>query len=191
MKIFSGKTILSLLILCAVFFVLLPQQVNAQASAQVSEELARLLRNARIQVLNQRTEPNDFTLPLLNGETITLSSLKGKVVVLNFWATWCPPCREEMPSMETLYKRYKDMGLEMLAVNLRENNNTVRQFIQRHGYTFPVPLDQHGRVGSVYGVEAIPTTYIIDREGKITGRIVGSIHWDTPQVFAAFDALLK
>jgi peroxiredoxin len=79
----------------------------------------------------------------------------------------------------------------MLAVNLRENNNTVRQFINRYRYTFPVPLDLDGRVGSSYGIEVIPTTFIIDREGKIIGRIVGSIYWDTPQVIAAFDALLK
>ncbi|MCL2804830.1 MAG: TlpA family protein disulfide reductase [Treponema sp.] len=159
--------------------------------AQVSPETANLLRGARIQVLPQRQLPQDFTLQNLNGENVTLSSYKGKVVLLNFWATWCPPCRDEMPSMETLYKRYKNQGLELLAVNLRENPAAVRQFIQRGGYTFPIPLDTNGRVSGNYGVEAIPTTYVIDREGMIIGRIVGAIHWDTPQVFAAFDALLK
>ena len=172
------------LIFCAVF---LPQQIEAQ----VSPEAARLLRNARITVYDQQTNARDFTLPLLNGENVSLSSYKGKVVLLNFWATWCPPCRDEMPSMETLYQRFKDEGLEMLAVNLRENSSTVQQFIQSNKYTFPVMLDSAGRIGGIYGVRAIPTTYIIDREGKIAGQLVGSIHWDTPQVIAAFDALLK
>jgi thiol-disulfide isomerase/thioredoxin len=179
--------IISVLFFCTIFFALLPQKINAQ----VSNELSRLLRSAGIQAVNQRTTPNDFTLPLLDGENVTLSSLKGKVVLLNFWATWCPPCREEMPSMEVLYQRYKDLEFEMLAVNLREDTNTIRQFMERNGFTFPVPLDQYGRVGSVYGIRSIPTTLIINKDGIIIGRIVGAIYWDTPQVFAVFDALLK
>jgi len=181
------RNVFVILILCISFLTCMPKQVSAQAS----DELANLLRNARIQVNNQRTDPIDFSLSLLDGENTTLSSYNGQVVVLNFWATWCPPCRDEMPSMETLYQRYKNQGLEMLAVNLRENKNTVQQFIQRYNYTFPIPLDLDGRVGSRYGITSIPTTYIIDKEGKIIGRIIGSIHWDTPQVFALFDALLK
>jgi len=174
------------LVFCAIFFTLLPLQANAQVSA----ETARLLRNANIQVPSQRTTPRDFTLQLLSGGNATLSSYKGKVVILNFWATWCPPCREEMPSMEVLYRRYNSQGLEILAVDLREDINTVRQFIQSNRYTFPVLLDTNGRTGNIYGVVSIPTTYIIDREGMIVGRIIGSIHWDTPQVFAAIEALL-
>ena len=170
-----------------VLFIFFPQQVNAQ----ISSETERLLRAARITVLNQSADPHDFTLSFLNGGSGTLSDYKGKVVILNFWATWCPPCRAEMPSMETLYQRYKDQGLEMLAVNLRENNAVVRQFIRNGGYTFPVLMDNDGRTGNTYGIEAIPTSFIIDRDGKIIGRLVGSIYWDTPQVFAAFEALLK
>jgi len=192
MKLLSKNIILPGFILLTVFFIVFPQQINAQDSAEsrVSVETQNLLRAARIQVINPRTEPQDFTLPLLTGGNTTLSSHKGKVVILNFWATWCPPCRTEMPSMEILYQRYKDQGLEMLTVNLRENIFPVRQFINNGGYTFPVLMDNNGRIGSLYGVEAIPTTFIIDREGKIVGRLVGSIYWDTPQVFAAFEALL-
>jgi peroxiredoxin len=189
-------------LLAVALLILFSQQVFAQGqsapeqnvqgqSAQVSPETAQLLRRARIQVLNQPRDLHDFTLPLLGGENVTLSSFKGNVIVLNFWATWCPPCRVEMPSMETLYQRYKDQGLVMLAVNLRENDGVVQQFIREHGYTFPVLVDRDGRTGSIYGIEAIPTTFIIDREGRIIGRIVGSIYWDTPQVFAAIEALLN
>jgi len=178
-----------ILIAAAAFaaFFILPQS----AEAQVSADAARLLRSARIQVLNQSTVPQDFNLQFLAGGNTALSSYKGKVVILNFWATWCPPCRSEMPSMETLYQRFKDEGLEILAVNLGESADTVRQFIQNNKYTFPVPMDTNNRVGTLYGVEAIPTSYILDREGKIIARVVGAIHWDTPQTIAAFDALLK
>ena len=185
------KNVLVIIILCAGFLTCMPKQVNAQADVNASNELTRLLRSARIQTVNQRIEPINFTLPFLEGESAALSAFKGKVVILNFWATWCPPCRDEMPSMEILYQRYKDNGLEMLAVNLRENINTVQQFIKTNNYTFPIPLDLDGRVSSQYGITSIPTTYIIDKDGKIIGRVVGSIHWDTPQVFALFDALLS
>jgi len=187
MKYFSKKIILIGLVFFTVLIFITPQQLNAQ----VLSETERLFRDARIQVVNPQTEPRNFTLPLLSGGEATLSSYKGKVVILNFWATWCPPCRTEMPSMETLYKRYKDQGLEMLAVNLREDIIQVRRFIQSGGYTFPIPMDNDGRISNIYGIRAIPTTYIINREGLIIGQVVGSIYWDTPQVFAAFDALLR
>jgi len=175
------------IILSALFLFLLPQL----SFAQVSDEAARLLKNAKIQVYNKAADPHNFSLPLLSGENVTLSSFRGKVVILNFWATWCPPCRAEMPSMEILYKRYKDQGLEILAVDIGENANTVRQFIQKNNYSFPVLLDTTKQTSAIYGVEAIPTTYIIDRNGKIIGRIIGSINWDTQQIFNAFEKLLS
>jgi len=179
-------------LLITVSLIILPQQISAQVSSDTERPAwVPLLRAARIQVFDQRMETRDFTLPLLNGEDASLSSYKGKVVILNFWATWCPPCRAEMPSMETLYQRFKNQGLEILAVDLGESPRTVRQFIQTHRYTFPVMLDTNSRIGSLYGIQSIPTSLIIDREGKIIGRVVGAIHWDTPQAIAAFEALLN
>ena len=184
---FSANFLLILILL-----ILIPQQISAQVSSDAERPAwMLLLRAARIQVLDQQIEPRDFTLPLLSGENASLSSYKGKVVILNFWATWCPPCRAEMPSMETLYQRFKNQGLEILAVDLGESARTVRQFIQDHNYTFPVMLDSNSRIGSLYGIQSIPTSFIIDREGKIIGRVVGAIHWDTPQAIAAFEALLN
>jgi peroxiredoxin len=173
--------------LCTAFFFFSPRQ----AEAQVSLEAQRALRSANINILGQRIDPRNFTLPLLSGGNAALSAYKGKVVILNFWATWCPPCRVEMPSMETLYRRFNDQGLEILAVDVGEDALTVQRFMRNYGYTFPILLDRDSRVSSIYGIEAIPTTYIIDREGKIISRIIGSIMWDTPQVITAFDALLK
>jgi len=172
---------------CTVFLVFLPHQ----AHAQLSPEAERALRDAKISVLDKRTEPNDFTLPLLGGENVSLSSYKGKVVILNFWATWCPPCRAEMPSMETLYKSFNGQGLEILAVDIGEDSPTVQKFVRSNGYTFPILLDSSKKISSIYGIKAIPTTYIIDREGKIIGRVIGSIKWDNKKVITAIEALIK
>jgi len=184
-KIIHQNVLSAIFALCAAFLIFLP----SQAEAQVSPEAARALRNANIQVLEQDTI--NFTLPLLAEGNATLSSYRGKVVILNFWATWCQPCRTEMPSMEILYQRFNAQGLEILAVDIGESASSVQQFIRRAGYTFPVILDRANRVSTVYQVEAIPTTYIIDREGKIIGKVIGSIMWDNPRVIAAIDALLR
>jgi len=173
--------------ICAALLVFLPRQIEAQ----VSSEAALALRNANIQVSGQRTDPRDFSLALLGGGNASLSSYKGKVVILNFWATWCPPCRAEMPSMETLYQQFNAQGLEILAVDIGEDALMVRQFVKSNGYNFPILLDSDSKISSIYGIEAIPTTYIIDREGKIIGSVIGSIKWDNPKVIAAFTALLK
>jgi len=183
----NRNTLPAIFTFCAVLLFFLPHQ----AQAQVSPEAVRALRDAKINVLEKRAEPRDFSLPLLGGKNVSLSSYKGKVVLLNFWATWCPPCRAEMPSMETLHQRFSAQGLEILAVDVGEDALIVQRYIKSGGYTFPILLDSNSKVSSVYGIEAIPTTYIIDREGKIIGRIVGSIAWDNPQVIAAFDVLLK
>jgi len=187
LKTISQNALSAIFALCAAFLVFLP----SQAEAQVSAEAARALRDANIQVLGQRIDPINFTLPLLAGGNITLSSYRGKVVILNFWATWCQPCRTEMPSMETLYQRFSAQGLEILAVDIGEEAASVLQYISRAGYNFPVLLDRARKVSSNYGIEAIPTTYIIDREGKIIGRVIGGIIWDNQGVIAAIDALLR
>jgi thiol-disulfide isomerase/thioredoxin len=133
----------------------------------------------------------DFVLPLLNGINLNTTDLRGKVVFLNFWATWCGPCRAEMPSMETLYRRFKEQGLEILAVNLQESPKGVSAFMDQLGLTFPAALDQRGSIGAAYGVMAIPTTYIVDRNGGIIARVTGSLNWDNPKLFSAFEALLN
>jgi len=147
--------------------------------------------DAGLRLLSQTVSSRDFSLPLVSGEPQSLSALKGKVVFLNFWATWCGPCRDEMPSMEVLYKRFKDEGLEILAVNCQENQEDVLAFMSNYGLTFPALLDEDGRVNGAYGIQAIPTTFLIDREGRIILRLVGSINWDTEKIHAAIESLLN
>ena len=177
-----------LIIFCVILFALFPCKIYAQ----ISDEAKQAFRGTRIRIFDQPIKPTDFSLPFLNSETnTTLSAHKGKVVFLNFWATWCPPCRAEMPSMEVLYQHFKDQGLEMLAINGGEDPAMVEKFINDNHYTFPVLSDRRNRISTLYGVTGIPTTFIIDRQGMIIGRLVGAIYWDDPKIIAAFDTLLK
>jgi thiol-disulfide isomerase/thioredoxin len=162
-------------------------------------EMVRAFSDAGLSLLNQKITPRDFSLPLLSSESVpeslrkvqSLGALKGKVVFLNFWATWCGPCRVEMPSMEALYLMYKDRGFEILAVNSGERNPEVMSFMTNYGLTFPTVLDSDGTVSRSYGIQAIPTTFLIDREGNMILRLVGSIDWDTPIIHAALELLLE
>lgn len=134
----------------------------------------------------------DFTLEDLSGKKVQLSSLKGKVIMVNFWATWCPPCREEMPGMEKLYQTLKaNPDFVMLAVDSQEDPATVKAFIEKNKYHFPVLLDQNGAVTAQYSVRAYPTTYIIDRQGRVIGGVVGARAWETPETLKGLQKLLQ
>jgi thiol-disulfide isomerase/thioredoxin len=135
--------------------------------------------------------PPDFTLPTLDGGFITLSGLKGKVVMINFWTTWCPPCREEMPSLERLYRHYKYEDFALLAVDIMENPETVKKFAKKYNLSFPILLDKTGDVAVKYSANAIPTTYIINKKGKTVGKAIGPRKWDGDHAKDLFQELLK
>ncbi|MDR0451694.1 MAG: TlpA family protein disulfide reductase [Treponema sp.] len=157
----------------------------------LGENVRQAFRRAGLPLAREKRPVVDFSLKLVDGKTVTLSALKGKVVFLNFWATWCPPCRAEMPSMEILYRRFRDQGLELLAVDLMENGKAVSDFLSDNKLSFPAALDSNGRVGSDYGIQAIPATFIVDRDGKIILYAAGARNWSAPAVIAAFEELLK
>lgn len=120
----------------------------------------------------------DFKLIDLSGAAVKLSDYKGKVIFLNFFATWCPPCREEMPSLQALYEKMKGKDFEMLAVSLdRAGASVVMPFIKKGGYTFKVLLDPEGRVASQYQIFSIPTTFILNKQGKIVEKVIGARDW--------------
>jgi len=125
----------------------------------------------------------DFSLEDLNGSTVSLSDYKGKRVFLNFWATWCPPCKAEMPDIEKLYQETKDSDLVILAVNVGEDKKTVQAFIRDKGYNFPVLLDDEGEVSQLYQVAGIPTSYFIDTEGYLDDGISGPISLESMKEF--------
>ncbi|WP_405101997.1 TlpA family protein disulfide reductase [Oceanobacillus sp. FSL H7-0719] len=120
----------------------------------------------------------DFELETLDGEVVKLSELKGQKVILNFWASWCPPCREEMPEMQKFYDDYKD-DIKVIAINYNEKDQKVIEFLDEFGYTFPTPLDRDGSVGNEYGVLTLPTTYFIGTDGTIQEpRHIGPMTYD-------------
>lgn len=117
----------------------------------------------------------DFTLETLDGGQVTLSDLRGQAVVVNLWASWCPPCRAEMPALQRVYEAYRDRGLVVLAVNVTYQDSLAdaTAFVRQYGLTFPVALDRRGLVANRYLLRALPSTYFVDREGVIRKVIVG------------------
>ena len=117
----------------------------------------------------------DFTLDTLEGSQMTLSDLRGKVVIVNLWASWCPPCRAEMPAIEQIYQENNAQGLEVLAINTtyQDSESTAADFAQEFGLTFPILLDRDGSVSKRYQLLALPTTYFIDRRGIIRAVVPG------------------
>ncbi|MFN8442055.1 MAG: TlpA disulfide reductase family protein [Caldilineaceae bacterium] len=139
--------------------------------------------------LAQQGEPApDFALPSISGDSVHLSDYAGQVVVINLWATWCPPCKAEMPMINAYYEAHRDAGLAVLAVNSEEDATTVRQFIQAHGYGFPVLLDLQSDVSALYQVRGLPTTVVIDRQGRVQYIQTGEI--TAKQLEAAVKPLL-
>ncbi|RMF88322.1 MAG: TlpA family protein disulfide reductase [Nitrospinota bacterium] len=131
-----------------------------------------------------------FLLPDLSGKVVALEDLQGKVVFLNFWATWCPPCRAEMPAMERLFQRMQGKDFALLAINFQESRQQVEEFMQEFQLHFPALLDSEGVAGTAYRVIGLPTTYILDRKGRIVASVVGSREWDSEEAYAFFDRLL-
>lgn len=117
----------------------------------------------------------DFTLGSMAGKEFTLLDLRGSVVVINFWASWCPPCREEMPDLREVYQEERERGLEILAVNVtyQDNLSDAEEFVAEYGLPFPILLDTRGEVANLYLMRALPTTFFVDRSGVIRKVIVG------------------
>jgi peroxiredoxin len=117
----------------------------------------------------------DFELQTTEGEMVKLSDLRGQAVLVNLWATWCPPCRAEMPVMDKIYNEYKDQGLVVLAVNMtyQDTASNIAPFIDEYGLTFPVLLDETDSVGSTYQLRSLPSSFFIDRDGVINEVVIG------------------
>jgi peroxiredoxin len=154
-----------------------------------AEEPSETLRLTRLTA----TEPAaPFSVVTPDGSTLALGDLLGKVVVLNFWATWCDPCLEEMPAMERVARTYRDRGLVVLAVAVdREGASVVAPFLKRLGLTFPVGLDSQHAVARLYRVWALPSTIIISRKGIALFSVQGARDWDSPAGHALLDRILK
>jgi peroxiredoxin len=133
----------------------------------------------------------------LMGDTISLESLRGRVVLLNVWATWCVPCVREMPALQRLHEQLKAEGLSIVAVSVDADAppfngaNDVRNFVEQHGLTFTILHDGRGAIYNVFGVSALPMTFVIDRNGRIKRKVLGPREWDTPELASEIRALLE
>ncbi len=152
--------------------------------------------------LNPSDFAPDFELQNLSGQRVKLSELRGKVVFLNFWATWCGPCEAEMPGLQSVYERLKGQGFEILAVAVDDQENKVREFVKSYGLTFPVIFDAAGEVRKLYRVSGFPESFVIDRQGKLVlfkdpddnmpvVRIIGPRDWESSDAIGRLEQLLK
>ncbi len=133
----------------------------------------------------------EFSLSDLSGRAVRLANLKGRIVFLNVWATWCEPCREEMPAMEALYEKLHGPAFEMLAVSADEQGKAVVEpFVKNFGLSFPVLLDPEAQIASRYGVTGYPETFIIDRNGRVVEHVLGPRAWNSPESREAFQRLI-
>lgn len=145
------------------------------------EKTGGMSSNQAVEGIEVGNRAPDFALRTLEGEEVRLSDFRGKKVIVNVWATWCPPCRAEMPDMQAFYEEYKNQGVEIVAVNLtksEKNSEQVARFIETYGITFTVVLDEKAEVSQRYQAQAIPTSYVIDSEGIIRNKMIGPMSKD-------------
>jgi cytochrome c biogenesis protein CcmG/thiol:disulfide interchange protein DsbE len=120
-----------------------------------------------------------FALTLFDGSVLRLEDLHGKVVFLNFWASWCLPCRAEARTLEAAWQKYRDQGVVFVGVNLQDREEAAREFIEEFGVTYPNGMDRGARIAVGYGVWGLPETFFIDRDGRITYKHIGALGWGT------------
>lgn len=133
-----------------------------------------------------------FSLATLTDDIVHLTDLHGRVVLLNFWATWCAPCRAEMPAMQALWERYRDAGFVIVAVATSSGERAqVESFVTKLGLTYPVGIDADGKTRAEYQVSGLPTSFFIARDGRLAGRIAGVRAWDSDAARAAVETLLR
>jgi cytochrome c biogenesis protein CcmG, thiol:disulfide interchange protein DsbE len=151
------------------------------------------LQSSKYEPLTVGKTAPDFELPDLSDKTMRLSDFRGKVVFLNFWATWCKPCREEMPSMEVLYKNFEREGLVVLAVSIDRvtTKKDIPPFVKSLSLTFPVLVDSWGKTDKRYKLMGVPETYIIDQQGVLREKIIGPRDWTLLDNLKVITGLLK
>jgi thiol-disulfide isomerase/thioredoxin len=161
--------------------------LSAPAGAAGDDPLAALGLTAP----RERRPAPALRLEALSGAEVALADLAGRLVLVNFWATWCEPCVKELPALDALARDLGNRGLTVLAVNVdRGRRAHVARYAERLGLTVPVPLDRDGAVRRAYQVRALPTTYLVGRDGRISGRVLGERPWDDAAHRAAFETLL-
>ena len=134
----------------------------------------------------------EFSLSDPSGKTFTLSELKGSVVFINFWATWCPPCIEEMPSIQNLYNGFKDKKeFRMVTILFKDDYGKAMAYLKQNNYAIPVLIDGNGKAAKAYGVTGVPETYIVDKQGVLRQKVIGPADWNSTEADSLISNLLK
>lgn len=176
--------LLAALLIWGIYDVVNKNNINNEAVGKINTNTEVITdNNDEIKIgLEKGNLAPDFELTTLDGRKVKLSDYRGKKVILNFWATWCPPCRAEIPDMDKFYSSYKDKDIVILGVNLtkaEQDQTSVKSFIKEYRVTYPIPLDKESLAAEMYQVSAIPTSYIIDPQGTIIQKIVGPMDFET------------
>jgi thiol-disulfide isomerase/thioredoxin len=183
--------LVTILALTAIYKYEKPEGSTITKEIRKANKTDRFFQEMGMTRVDPTTVPFDLGLQDLNGRMVKLSEFKGKIVFLNFWTTWCQACRDEVPLMGKLYDKVKNRDFAMVAVDLQEQASVVEKFVQEFKSSFTVLLDSDGKAKSLFGVGTIPTTFILDKKGRIISSAVGPREWDSKESFALFEHLVK
>jgi peroxiredoxin len=151
-----------------------------------------LFSKVRISLIRGDKKAPDFSLKDLTGKKVGIKQFRGKIIFLNFWATWCGPCKEEMPGLEVLHQQFREKNFVLLTISVDyEGLKPVKEFIDRRHYTFPVLLDPKCETLDLFEVKEIPTTFLIDMKGRMVGKAIGPRDWKSPEVISLINLLIK
>ena len=157
--------------------------VQNTAAKQANTDPVSALSSLGFYVYDQPIDlPIAAPIPALTGNSITVNDFTGNISFLNFWATWCPPCRAEMPSIERLYKQMSGKNFRIIAVNAGEHRSQVASFIEKNKYTFPIYLDESNALSSIFAARGLPSTYLVNKEGKVIAVRIGAMEYDQAEL---------
>ena len=145
----------------------------------------------QVEPVAQGDEAPGFTLPSSKGDNISLADFRGRVVVLNFWATWCPPCIEEMPSLQSFAAAMEPFGVTVLGVSVDHDPEALEKFVANTQLTFPIARDPNQKVSSRYGTFKFPESYVIDSEGRVAEKLIGAVNWQDARVVSRIRSLAR
>ena len=174
--------------LLAAFLFLGSSQLFAQATRNPPIDYKAV---PKLEEIKDHPAAPDFTLANPDGKKLSLKDYRGKLVFLNFWATWCEFCRDEMPAMERLYQEFKGKGFEVLAVNVKDKRSDALAFVKKLKLTYPIMIDPEGEIGLLYGAFGMPATYLIDEKGMVLARLWGPADWYSPGARNLIKTLLE
>jgi peroxiredoxin len=153
-------------------------------------ELTELIGKLNLSAYRASTKPPEFSGQTIDGRAVSLGLLRGKLIILNFWASWCQECRPEMPMFERLHHEFTAQGLSVIGINAREGPGAIRAYGKELGLTFPLVLDPRGEINAAYGVIGLPSTFVIGRDGRAVARGIGAREWAGDEARAIIQALL-